>query len=174
MISEHPPFVIRPAVPEDAATLVNLVRELAVYEQLEAFARATPDNFRDHLFGANRAAEAIVAEVNGDAVGFALFFTTFSTFRGQPGLYLEDLYVRPAARGWGIGKALIAAVAKRAVERGCGRLEWAVLNWNDPAIAFYVAVGARPMDEWTTYRIDDAALVRLAERAIDSPGNSRA
>ena len=124
------------------------------------------DDFRRHLFGAKPAAEAIVAEVDGDAVGFALFFTTFSTFRGQPGLYLEDLYVRPAERGWGIGKALIAAVAKRAVERGCGRLEWSVLNWNDPAIAFYVAVGARPMDEWTTYRIDDAALVRLAERPL--------
>jgi GNAT superfamily N-acetyltransferase len=156
------PFVIRPAVPDDSAMLVNLVRELAVYEQLEAFARATPDDFRAHLFGPERAAEAILAEVNGDAVGFAVFFTTFSTFRGRKDLYLEDLFVRHDRRGLGIGKALLAAVAQHAMARGCARLEWAVLNWNDPAIAFYVSVGARPMTDWTAYRLDEDALARLA------------
>ena len=106
-------------------------------------------------------AEAAVAEVGGEPVGFALWFTTFSTFRGQPGLYLEDIFVKPAYRGRGIGKGLLAAVARRAVERGCGRLEWSVLNWNAPAIGFYQSLGARPMDEWTVYRIDEEPLRRL-------------
>ena len=153
----------RPCVPADAETLVNLVRELAVYEKLEEFAVATPEAFRAHLFGPNPAAEAIIAEVDGSAVGFALFFTSFSTFRGQPGLYLEDLFVRPAFRGQGIGKGLLASVARRAVVRGCGRLEWSVLDWNTPAIGFYKSVGARPMEEWTVFRVDNEALNRLAE-----------
>lgn len=168
-VNPNPPFVIRPAVETDAALLVNLVRELAVYERLEQHARATPDDFRAHLFGPNPAAEGLVAEVDGEAVGFALFFTTFSTFRGRPGLYLEDLFVRPEHRGLGVGKALLASVAKRAVERGCARLEWSVLDWNDPAIAFYVAAGARPMDEWTVYRVDDEPLARLASFAPETP-----
>jgi GNAT superfamily N-acetyltransferase len=162
-----PGFSIRAARPEDAELLVNLVRELAVYEKLEQHARATPDNFRRHLFGPSPAAEAAVAEVAGVPAGFALWFTTFSTFRGQPGLYLEDIYVKPSYRGRGIGKALLAALARRAVERGCGRLELSVLNWNDPAIGFYFSQGARPMDEWTVYRIDDEPLRRLAEIALD-------
>jgi GNAT superfamily N-acetyltransferase len=164
-VTTPPAFLIRVAVPDDAATLVNLVRELAVYERLESHARATSDDFRAHLFGPNRAAEAVIAEVKGEAVGFGLFFTTFSTFRGRPGIYLEDLFVRPEHRGLGIGKALLATVARHAVERGCGRLEWSVLDWNDPAIAFYVSAGARPMNEWTVYRIDDESLTRLAARA---------
>ena len=144
---------------------MNLVHELAVYEKLEQHARATPDDFRRHLFGPRPAAEAAVAEVDGEPVGFALWFSTFSTFRGQPGLYLEDIFVKPSYRGRGIGKGLLAAVARRAVERGCGRLEWSVLDWNAPAIGFYRALGARPMDEWTVYRIDEEPLRRLAEIA---------
>jgi GNAT superfamily N-acetyltransferase len=160
-----PGFLIRPARPEDAELLVSLVRELAVYENLQQHALATADAFRRHLFGPDRAAEAAVAEVCGEPAGFALWFATFSTFRGQPGLYLEDIFVRPGFRGCGIGKALLATVARRAVERGCGRLEWSVLNWNDSAIGFYRSLGARPMDEWTVYRIDDEPLKRLAEIA---------
>jgi GNAT superfamily N-acetyltransferase len=160
-----PGFAIRPARPDDAELLVNLVRELAVYEKLEEHARATPDDFRTHLFGPRPAAEAAVSEVDGEPVGFALWFSTFSTFRGQPGLYLEDIFVKPGFRGRGIGKGLLAAVARRAVERGCGRLEWSVLDWNAPAIGFYRSLGARPMDEWTVYRIDDEPLRRLAQIA---------
>jgi GNAT superfamily N-acetyltransferase len=157
--------IYRPCVEDDGETIANLVRELAVYERLEAFAVASAEDFRANLFGPRPAAEAILAEVDGEAVGFALYFTTFSTFRGRPGLYLEDLFVRPAHRGRGIGKGLLAVVAQRAVERGCGRLEWAVLDWNEPAIGFYKSVGARPMDEWTVFRIDDESLSRLAESA---------
>jgi GNAT superfamily N-acetyltransferase len=160
-----PGFSIRPARPEDAELLVNLVRELAVYEKLEQHALATPDDFRRHLFGPRPAAEAAVAEVDGEPAGFALWFGTFSTFRGQPGLYLEDIFVKPAYRGRGIGKGLLAAVARRAVERGCGRLEWSVLDWNAPAIGFYQSFGARPMDDWTVYRIEDEPLRRLADIA---------
>jgi GNAT superfamily N-acetyltransferase len=165
-------LVIRPATPEDAELLVNLVFELAVYEKLERYAGATPDDFRRHLFGPHPAAEAAVAEVEGEPVGFALWFSTFSTFRGQPGLYLEDIFVKPGCRGRGIGKVLLAFVARRAVERGCGRLEWSVLDWNAPAIGFYRALGARPMDEWTVYRIDEEPLRRLADIAAEasSPG----
>jgi GNAT superfamily N-acetyltransferase len=154
---------IRPALPEDAEILANLVRGLAVYERLEQYARATPDDFRRHLFGARPAAQAILAELGGEAVGFALWFTTFSTFRGEPGLYLEDIFVQPGYRGRGIGKALLAAVARQAVHQGCGRLEWSVLDWNTTAIGFYRSLGARPLDDWTVYRIDDEALSRLAE-----------
>ncbi len=156
---------IRPVRPEDAATIANLVYELAVYEKLERFAQATPDDFRRHLFGPRPVAEAMVAEIDGAAVGFALWFTTFSTFRGRPGLYLEDVYVRPQFRGQGIGKALLANVARLARERGCARLEWSVLNWNTPAIGFYRSLGARPMDEWTVYRIADRPLEELAALA---------
>ena len=146
---------------------MNLVRELAVYEKLEHHAQATPDDFRRHLFGPRPAAEAVLAEVGGEPVGFALWFTTFSTFRGQPGLYLEDIFVKPGYRGRGIGKGLLAAVARLAVEAGCGRLEWSVLDWNAAAIGFYRALGARPMDEWTVYRIDDEPLRRLAALSPD-------
>ena len=156
---------IRPCRPDDAETLVNLVRELAVYEKLEAEAKATADDFRRHLFGPRPSAEAFVAEVDGRVVGFALIFATFSTFRGKPGMYLEDLFVRPEYRGSGIGKALLATLARLALERGCGRLEWAVLDWNAPSIGFYRALGAQPMDEWTVYRLCDEPLSRLAALA---------
>lgn len=159
-----PPFHIRHATPDDAPTIVTLIRELAVYEKLEEFAKATPDDLRLHLFGPQPRAEALIAEVNAAPVGFALFFTTFSTFRGRPSLYLEDVFVRPEHRGQGLGKALLAAVANRAVERGCKRMEWAVLDWNAPAIGFYRALGAKPLDEWTVYRLEDEHLKRLGSR----------
>jgi GNAT superfamily N-acetyltransferase len=158
-------FTIRPARPEDGEILANLVRELAVYERLEANAQATPEDFRRHLFGPRPAAEAALAEVEGGPAGFALWFTTFSTFRGQPGLYLEDLFVRPEFRGRGIGKALLASLARLALERGCGWLGWSVLNWNAPAIGFYRTLGAWAMDEWTVYRLDNEPLHRLAAMA---------
>lgn len=154
---------IRPCLPEDADTLVLMIRELATYEQLQDFARVTPDAIRTHLFAARPFAEALIAECDGQPAGFALFFGTYSTFRGQPGLYLEDIYVREALRGRGIGTALLKAVAGVAVERGCGRLEWSVLDWNKPALDFYRGHGARPLDDWTVYRIDDNALTQLAQ-----------
>ena len=147
---------------------MNLVRELAIYEKLEHLAQATSEDFRRHLFGSHPAAEAALAEVDGEPAGFALWFSNFSTFRGQPGLYLEDIFVRPEFRGRGIGKALLASLARLAVERDCGRLEWSVLDWNAPSIAFYRALGARPMDEWTVYRLDDEPLRRLAATAEES------
>ena len=158
-------YAIRPARPEDCETIANMVRELAVYEKLEQYALATGDDFRRNLFGDRVYAEALMAECDGTPAGFALAFPTFSTFRGQPGLYLEDLYVRPEHRGKGLGKALLARLAATAKERGYGRVEWAVLNWNAPAIGFYQSLGARPMDEWTVYRIDEGALDQLARSA---------
>jgi GNAT superfamily N-acetyltransferase len=156
---------IRPARPEDIETLVTLIRELAIYETLEHEVRATPEQLNLHLFGERPFAEAWIAEAEGEVAGFALFFHTFSTWRGLPGIYLEDLYVRPAHRGLGLGKALLARLAALALERGCGRLEWAVLDWNAPAIGFYKAMGAAPMDEWTVFRVEDSALDTLAGRA---------
>ena len=155
---------IRPARLEDAQAIANLIRELAVYEKLEDQAKATADDLARHLFGDRPAAEVLIAEVEGAPVGFALFFPTFSTFRGQPGLYLEDLFVRPEFRGRGIGKKLMASVAKVAVDRGCGRLEWSVLDWNTPSIEFYRSQGAVPMDEWNVFRLADQALENLAEK----------
>ena len=156
---------LRPAEPQDAGAIVALIRELAVYEKLEHEAKATPEDVRRHLFGDRPVAEVVLAEVEGSVVGFALFFPTFSTFRGQPGLYLEDLFVRPEHRGQGIGKALIAHLASLAVARGCGRLEWSVLDWNEPSIGFYRSLGAIPMDGWTVYRLADSALADLAGRS---------
>jgi GNAT superfamily N-acetyltransferase len=155
---------IRPATIDDTSTIVSLIRELAVYEKLEAQAKATPDDLARHLFGDRPAAEVIIAEVGGEPVGFALFFGSFSTFRGQPGIYLEDIFVRPEHRGQGIGKALLAKVARIAFDRGCGRLEWSVLDWNQPSIDFYRSQGAIPMDEWTVFRVADQALMDLAAR----------
>jgi GNAT superfamily N-acetyltransferase len=158
-------YSIRPARPDDAELLVSLVRELAVYEKLEQYARATPDDFRRYLFGPRPAAEAVVAEAGNEPAGFALWYHTFSTFRGCPGIYLEDIFVRPAYRGRGIGKALLATVAAEAVELGQTKLEWSVLNWNEPAMGFYRSLGAWPMDDWMVYRIDGDGLKRLAAMA---------
>jgi GNAT superfamily N-acetyltransferase len=156
---------IRPARPDDAETIATLIRELAAYERLEDQARATADDLTRHLFGDRPSAEVLIAEVDGGPVGFALYFSTFSTFRGQPGLYLEDLFVRPEHRGRGIGKALLAGVARVAVDRDCGRLEWSVLDWNTPSIEFYRSQGAIPMSDWTVFRVADQSLTDLASRA---------
>ena len=153
---------IRPARPADCGSIAAMIRELAVFESLESFVKVSADDLDLHLFGARPVAEAIVAEVDARGVGFALFFPTFSTFRGQPGIYLEDIYVKAEHRGRGIGKAMLARIAGLACERGCGRVEWSVLNWNDPAIGFYRSIGAAPMAEWTVYRLDDEPLSRLA------------
>jgi GNAT superfamily N-acetyltransferase len=155
---------IRPARLDDAETIASLIRELAAYERLEDQAKATADDLARHLFGDRPAAAVLIAEVEGSPVGFALYFSTFSTFRGQPGIYLEDIFVRPEHRGRGIGKALLASVAKVAVARGCGRLEWAVLDWNTPSIEFYRSQGAIPRDEWTVFRVSDGELFELASR----------
>lgn len=161
-----PAFSIRPARPDDAETIAGLIVELARYEKLEHEARATPEALRHHLFGSRPSAEALIAEVQEKPVGLALFFTNFSTFRGAAGLYLEDIFVLPEYRGRGIGKGLFQRLAELAVERGCGRLDWAVLDWNAPAIGFYKSLGARSMDEWTVFRLEDDALKRLG-----TPGN---
>ncbi len=154
---------IRSATSEDCIIIVNLIRELAVYEKLESEARATPDDLRKYLFGKRSYAECLIVENHGQAVGFAMYFYNFSTFRGRPGLYLEDLFVLPSHRGRGFGKALLARLAKIAIDQDCGRFEWSVLDWNAPSIGFYKSLGARPMDDWTIFRVDDEALLRLAE-----------
>ncbi len=156
--------IIRPATIDDCESLVCLIRELAVYEKLGDEAKATTEDLRRDLFGERIHAEAILAEEAGEAVGFALFFTNYSTFRGRPGLYLEDLFVKPKFRGLGLGTRLLARLARIAVDRGCGRFEWAVLDWNEPSIGFYRSLGARPMDEWTVFRLDESALTQLADR----------
>lgn len=150
---------LRAAEPGDEECLLGLVRELAEYERLSHAVTATPELMAEHLFGANAVAEAVLAEVGGKAVGFALFFRNFSTFLGRPGLYLEDLYVCETSRGQGIGRRLLAHLAALARERGYGRMEWSVLNWNQPAIDFYESLGARAMSEWTVYRLSDSGEV---------------
>ncbi len=155
-------FVIREAAPRDVGELLRLIRELAVYEKLEHMAVGTDAMLHDSLFGARRAAEALVAERSGRAVGFALYFTTFSTFVCKPGLYLEDLFVEPAHRGAGIGKALLRRLAALALERDCGRLEWRVLDWNAPSIRFYESLGAKILPEWELVRMTRPEFSRLA------------
>jgi GNAT superfamily N-acetyltransferase len=155
------PHTLRPATVEDVGAIVGLIRELAVFEQLEHLVVVTPESLAPHLFGPRPAAEALVGEVNGGVVAFALFFTNFSTFLGQPGLYLEDLYVQPAHRGRGLGKALLRRLGALAVERGCGRFEWSVLDWNENAIRFYQRMGATVMPDWRICRITGAALPAL-------------
>lgn len=156
---------IRPALPADAPLISTLIHELAAYERLAHECHASPERIAEGLFGERPQAECRIAEWQGEAVGFALFFHNYSTFLARPGLYLEDLFVRPAARGQGIGKALLAHLAGLAVQRGCGRFEWSVLDWNAPAIAFYESLGARAQNEWTIYRVTGAALAQLAAGA---------
>ena len=155
-------IVLRPAQHDDVPTILAFIRELAVFEKLEHEAIATPALMEQALFGERPAAEVVIAEVDGQPAGFVLFFTTFSTFVGLPGLYLEDLFVRPAFRKRGIATTLMRHLARTAVERGYGRFEWSVLDWNEPAIRFYRSLGARPMDEWTVQRVDGEALLALA------------
>lgn len=155
-------LTIRPATRADLPLIAALIRELAEYEQLAHEVRFDEGGLGERLFGARPYAEVLIGELDGTPQGFALFFHNFSTFEGRPGVYLEDLYVRPAARGAGLGKALLKALAQIALDRDCARLEWWVLDWNAPAIGFYRKLGARPMDEWTTMRVDGAALAELA------------
>lgn len=152
------PFTLRPAAPADLPAIVGLIRELADFEHLSHLVVVTPESLQPHLFGDKPAAEAVVAEVQGRVVAFALFFTNFSTFLGRPGLYLEDLYVQPAHRGAGLGKALLQHLGALAVERGCGRFEWSVLDWNENAIRFYEKMGATVMPDWRICRVTGKAL----------------
>lgn len=158
-------LVIAPATPEDAALVFSFVRELAEYEKLLHEVEATEEGLAEALFGAAPRVFCDIARWNGEPAGFALWFYNYSTFRGRHGIYLEDLFVRPAFRGAGIGKALIRALAARCRDEGLARLEWWVLNWNAPSIAFYESLGAHPMDEWTVYRLSGDALERTAAEA---------
>lgn len=156
-------MTIRPAKPSDCQTIVDLIYELAVYERLAHNAVATEEHIRRDLFGSNPVARVLIAEIEGAAVGFALFFRSYSTFLGRPGIYLEDLFVRESLRGQGIGKALLSEVAQVAVSEGAGRLEWSVLDWNEPAIGFYKSLGATMMDEWTVCRLEGNEIRTVAE-----------
>jgi len=153
---------VRPARRDDVPAIVALIRELAVYEKLEHLATATPQTLEPHLFGARPACECLVGEQGGAVVGFALFFHNFSTFLCRPGLYLEDLYVQPAARGTGLGRQLLVRLAQIAVERGCGRFEWSVLDWNVSAQQFYERMGATMLPDWRICRVAGDALNKLA------------
>ncbi|CAG9178764.1 GNAT family N-acetyltransferase [Cupriavidus pampae] len=158
-------FTLRPATAADSATLLRLIVALAEYEKLTHLVEATPAKLEAALFGARPQAEAVIAEVEGgQAVGFALYFHNFSTFLAKPGLYLEDLFVEPAWRGHGIGKALLRHLAALALERGCGRFEWSVLDWNQPSIDFYEAMGADVMPDWRICRVTGDALTRLGSK----------
>jgi GNAT superfamily N-acetyltransferase len=157
--------MIRAATTADTPAIARLIRALAEYERLSHGVDFTEPALREHLFGPRPFAEVLLAEDGGAVVGFALFFHNYSTFRGKPGLYLEDLFVEPAHRGKGHGKALLQAVARLAVERGCARVEWSVLNWNEAALGFYRALGAVPLDDWTVYRLTGEALAKVAGSA---------
>jgi GNAT superfamily N-acetyltransferase len=161
--------MIRPATVDDIPAITQLVRALARYERLESECTTTEDDLRTHLFGPRPYAEVFLAEENGRVIGFASFFHNFSTFLGRPGLYLEDLYVLPQERGRGWGKALFVAVARVALERGCGRFEWQVLHWNEPAIIFYQALGADLIEQWRVFRITGVRLRDLAETPAPAP-----
>lgn len=158
-------LAIRPATPADLPLIAQLIRDLADYEKLASEVRFDEAVMGEKLFGARPYAEVVIGELDGAPQGFALFFHNFSTFEGKPGIYLEDLFVRPAARGSGLGKALLSHLAMLALERDCARLEWSVLDWNEPAIGFYRKLGARLMDEWTVMRVDGTALQQLGAAA---------
>jgi GNAT superfamily N-acetyltransferase len=153
---------VRPATRADAAIIASLVRELAEYEKLEHEARATPEDFLREIESPTPVIHVLIAEWNGEPAGFALYFFNFSTFVGRPGLYLEDLFVRPAQRAHGIGRGLLRALARIAKQRNCGRMEWAVLDWNEPALHFYESLGARQMSEWIVHRLTPPEIERLA------------
>jgi GNAT superfamily N-acetyltransferase len=153
---------IRPAREEDVPVILSLIRGLAEYERMEHLVRATEDGLRQALFGPGRAAEVVLAEAGRETIGFALFFHNFSTFLGRPGLYLEDLFVIPAWRGQGVGRQLLAHLAGIALARGCGRMEWAVLDWNEAAIGFYKRLGAQLLEDWRLCRLTEDGLQALA------------
>jgi GNAT superfamily N-acetyltransferase len=160
----HQEIRIRAASTEDVPLIHSFIKELAEYERLSHEVVATEETLSEHLFGERPVAEVLIAEHRGEAAGFALFFHNFSTFLGKPGIYLEDLYVRPEFRGTGIGRELLVSLAGLAKERGCGRLEWSVLDWNEPAIGFYSGIGASPVSGWTVYRLTGEPLEELGER----------
>ncbi len=157
------PITIRPATAEDAPLISDLIHALAEYERMSDLCTIAPEQIREQLFGPHPAAEAIIAEYEGKPQGFAIYFTTFSTFIGRPGIYLEDLFVRPEHRGSGLGKALLLQLVEIAKQRNYGRVEWAVLHWNEDAIGFYKKLGAKPMDTWHIYRLDEEAIDNLAK-----------
>ena len=159
-------MALRPAVEGDLNTIIELIHGLAEYEKEPDAVQLDREELSRHLFGARPYAEVIIAETDdGESAGFALYFHNFSTWAGKPGIWLEDLFVRPDFRGAGYGKALLSELARLAVERGCARLEWSVLDWNEPSIRFYKALGATPMDEWTTFRVSGEELTALATRS---------
>lgn len=162
-----PGFTIRFSSSNDTDLILSFIKELAAYEKLEHEVEATEQNLDTYLFGEDAKAEVIIGEYDEAPVGFALFFHNFSTFLGRPGIYLEDLYVKPDYRGNGYGKVMLSFLAHKAKERNCGRLEWSVLDWNKPAIGFYEKLGAVPMDEWTVYRVTGISLVELANEFRD-------
>ena len=159
-----PGLSLRQATRADAALVLDFIHRLAAYEKLSHEVEATVADIEDALFGARPFAEAVIAELDAAPAGFILWFPTYSTFVGKPGIYLEDLYIRPAFRGQGCGKALLKTVARLAVERGCGRFEWSVLDWNQRAIDFYHSIGAKPMSDWTMMRVTGKALEELGEK----------
>ncbi|MDR3161491.1 MAG: GNAT family N-acetyltransferase, partial [Spirochaetaceae bacterium] len=162
IIHRDPHTCLRYAEAADTPLILEFIRGLAEYEHLLEMMEATEAGLRKALFE-DRRAEVLICEYQGQPAGFALYFYTFSTFLGKPGIYIEDLFVKPELRGKGLGKLLLSAIARRAVEERCGRLEWACLNWNEPSIAFYRRCGARPLDEWTTYRLTGEKLRELAD-----------
>jgi GNAT superfamily N-acetyltransferase len=155
---------IRSAVSDDAQAIFDMIVELAIYEKAPQEVKTNVEEIRATLFGEGRKTEALVCEVAGKVVGYAVFFTSYSTWLGRNGIYMEDLYVSPESRGVGAGKGMLQQIAQLAVERNCGRLEWSVLDWNQPAIDFYLSIGAKPQDEWVRYRLDGEALVSFAGR----------
>ncbi|PWW07027.1 GNAT family N-acetyltransferase [Mangrovibacter plantisponsor] len=156
-------ITIRQATPEDANAIYDMIYELAVYEKAPEEVVTTPEEISASLFGPGSKIEALICEVSGKIAGYAVFFTSYSTWLGRNGIYMEDLYVSPDCRGMGAGKALLKTIAQYAVTRQCGRLEWSVLDWNQPAIDFYLSIGAQPQDEWVRYRLSGDALARFAE-----------
>ncbi|MGI0115577.1 N-acetyltransferase family protein [Zooshikella sp. RANM57] len=163
MSHNNQPLIIRPATSDDIPVILNFIKNLAQYEKLSHEVVATEDKLKATLFGEHPAAEVIIAFLGEEPAGFALYFSSYSTFLAQPGMYLEDLYVNETLRGHGIGKALLRQLAQIAQSRNYGRLEWSVLNWNQPAINFYESIEAKPQDEWTVYRLTGKALSQLAE-----------
>lgn len=160
------PLHIRPATPDDCALILEFIQALAEYEALLHEVVATAEKLRETLFDGHPGAEVLIAEWQGQPAGFALYFPNYSTFLARPGIYLEDLFVHPAFRGQGIGKSLLQYLAGIALDRNCGRLDWSVLDWNEPAIAFYRSIGARALDEWTQFRLEGLSLEAMASRTL--------